>query len=54
VRTKEGSTMGRLLWALRAGIFGASALIGLVCGLVFGALPARRAASAPPAGAVRT
>lgn len=35
-------------------VFGASALIGLVCGLVFGALPARRAASAPPAGAVRT
>lgn len=34
-------------------VFGASALIGLVCGLVFGALPARRAASAPPAGAVR-
>lgn len=35
-------------------VFGASALIGLVCGLVFGALPARRAADAPPAGAVRT
>ena len=34
-------------------VFGASALIGLLCGLVFGAIPARRAADAPPAGAVR-
>ncbi|MAL10199.1 MAG: hypothetical protein CMF74_11105 [Maricaulis sp.] len=34
-------------------VFGISALLGLLCGLVFGALPARKAASAPPAGAVR-
>jgi K(+)-stimulated pyrophosphate-energized sodium pump len=27
VRTKEGATMGNLLWALRAGIFGAGALV---------------------------
>lgn len=34
-------------------VFAISALLGLLCGLVFGALPARKAASAPPAGAAR-
>ncbi len=33
VRTKEGATMGRLLWALRSGIFGAGALILIGSGL---------------------
>ena len=33
VRTKEGATMGRLLWTLRTGIFGAGALILLGSGI---------------------
>ena len=34
-------------------VFSLSAGLGLLCGLVFGALPARRAAASPPAGAAR-
>ena len=34
-------------------VFSLSAGLGLLCGLVFGAIPARRAAASPPAGAAR-
>lgn len=34
-------------------VFSLSAALGLVCGLVFGVIPARRAAASPPAGAAR-
>jgi K(+)-stimulated pyrophosphate-energized sodium pump len=38
VRTKEGATMGRLLWALRTGIFGAGALILIGSGIAIAVL----------------
>lgn len=34
-------------------VFSLSAALGLLCGLVFGVIPARRAAASPPAGAAR-
>jgi K(+)-stimulated pyrophosphate-energized sodium pump len=38
VRTGEGATMGRLLWSLRTGIFGAGALVLISVGIVIVAL----------------
>ncbi len=38
VRTKEGASMGRLLWTLRTGIFGAGALILIGSGIAIYAL----------------
>ena len=38
VRTPEGATMGRLLWALRTGIFGAGVLVLIGAGIAITAL----------------